>query len=185
MRPPDGLSRCFLACKRGPGTMVPLNEYEACQADEIAAWKSERPSLVMAAFRGLSRPLSRLAAKIVPDGTIRRVVAKAERCRRSSAVRKRSPAWPASAIFDELRELDARGMRPPGSDHQHARRSGSDDRGGHRRTRRSCHRDTEHPRALDRGAAVGLQDRVLLRISTGYRDRPAVRAGDPRALDGR
>jgi len=46
--------------------MVPLNEYEARQADEIAAWKSERPSLVMAAFRGLSRPLSRLAARVVP-----------------------------------------------------------------------------------------------------------------------
>ncbi len=58
--------------------MVPLNEYEARQADEIAAWKSERPSLVMAAFRGLSRPLSRLAARVVPDGTIRALVAKAE-----------------------------------------------------------------------------------------------------------
>jgi len=58
--------------------MVPLNEYEARQADEIAAWKSERPSLVMAAFRGMSRPLSRLAARVVPDGAIRALVAKAE-----------------------------------------------------------------------------------------------------------
>ena len=58
--------------------MVPLNEYEARQADEIAAWKSERPSLVMAAFRGLSRPLSRLAARVVPHETIRALVAKAE-----------------------------------------------------------------------------------------------------------
>ncbi len=58
--------------------MVPLNEYEARQADEIAAWKSERPSLVTAAFRGLSRPLSRLAARVVPDGTVRSLVAKAE-----------------------------------------------------------------------------------------------------------
>jgi EcsC protein family len=58
--------------------MVPLNEYEARQADEIAVWKSERPSLVMAAFRGLSRPLSRLAARVVPDGTIRALVSKAE-----------------------------------------------------------------------------------------------------------
>ncbi len=58
--------------------MIPLNEYEAGQADEIAAWKSERPSLAMAAFRGLSRPLSRVAARVVPDGTIRAVVAKAE-----------------------------------------------------------------------------------------------------------
>lgn len=58
--------------------MVPLNEYEARQADEIAAWKSERPSLVMAAFRGLSRPLSRLAARVVPRETIRALIAKAE-----------------------------------------------------------------------------------------------------------
>ena len=59
--------------------MVPLNEYEARQADEIAAWKAERPSLVMAAFRGLSRPLSRLAARVVPHATIRALIAKAER----------------------------------------------------------------------------------------------------------
>jgi hypothetical protein len=58
--------------------MIPLDEYEARQADEIAAWKSERPSLVMAAFRGVSRPLSRLLARIVPDETLRTVAAKAE-----------------------------------------------------------------------------------------------------------
>ena len=58
--------------------MVPLNEYEARQADEIAAWKAERPSLVMAAFRELSRPVSRLAARAVPQGTIRALVSKAE-----------------------------------------------------------------------------------------------------------
>jgi hypothetical protein len=58
--------------------MVPLDEYEAAQADEIAAWKSERPSLVMAAFRGISRPISRLASKVVPETTIRSLVGKAE-----------------------------------------------------------------------------------------------------------
>jgi hypothetical protein len=58
--------------------MIPLDEYEARQADEIAAWKSERPSLVMAAFRGVSRPLSRLLARIVPDETLGTVAAKAE-----------------------------------------------------------------------------------------------------------
>jgi hypothetical protein len=58
--------------------MIPLNEYEARQADEIAAWKSERPSLVMTAFRGMSRPLSRLAAKVVPEATIRSVMEKVE-----------------------------------------------------------------------------------------------------------
>src|SRR5271157_5774259 len=68
----------LLPARKAPGTMVPLNEYEARQADEIAAWKSERPSLVMAAFRGFSRPLSRLASRFVPGGTIRAVVAKAE-----------------------------------------------------------------------------------------------------------
>jgi hypothetical protein len=57
--------------------MNSLNEYEAQQADEIAAWKSERPSLVMAAFRGLSRPLSRLAAKVVPDTTVHELIEKA------------------------------------------------------------------------------------------------------------
>src|SRR4051794_6282458 len=58
--------------------MIPLDEYEAGQADEIAAWKSERPSLVMAAFRGISRPLSRLASKVVPEATVRSLVEKAE-----------------------------------------------------------------------------------------------------------
>ena len=58
--------------------MVPLNEYEASQADEIAAWKSERTSLVMEAFRGLSRPLSRLAARAVPHDAFVKLVAKAE-----------------------------------------------------------------------------------------------------------
>ncbi len=58
--------------------MIPLNEYEACQADEIAAWKSERPSLVMVAFRGLSRPLSRLASRAVPHDKFQVLVAKAE-----------------------------------------------------------------------------------------------------------
>jgi EcsC protein family len=58
--------------------MVPLNEYEARQADEIAEWKSERPSLVMAAFRGMSRPLSRLASKVIPRETIRSILDRAE-----------------------------------------------------------------------------------------------------------
>ncbi len=62
----------------GEFPMVPLNEYEARQADEIAAWKSERPSLVMAAFRGIGRPLSHLLARIVPDETVRSLAAKAE-----------------------------------------------------------------------------------------------------------
>jgi hypothetical protein len=58
--------------------MVPLNENEVRVADEIAAWKSERPSLVMAVFRGLSRPVSRLFARFIPDDTIRSLVTKAE-----------------------------------------------------------------------------------------------------------
>ncbi len=58
--------------------MVPLDEYEARQADEIAAWKSERPSLVMAAFRRLSQPLTRAAARAMPASTFGSVVLKAE-----------------------------------------------------------------------------------------------------------
>lgn len=58
--------------------MIPLDEYEAGQADEIAAWKSERPSLVMSAFRGVSRPISRVASKVVPQSTVRSLVEKAE-----------------------------------------------------------------------------------------------------------
>ncbi len=58
--------------------MIPLNEYEARQADEIAAWKSERPSLVMAAFRSLSRPLSQLASRAVPHDRFQALVSKAE-----------------------------------------------------------------------------------------------------------
>jgi hypothetical protein len=59
--------------------MVPLFEYEARQADEIAAWKSERPSLVMAAFRGISRPVSLLLARFVPDEALRSLATKAEK----------------------------------------------------------------------------------------------------------
>jgi len=58
--------------------MVPLTEYEARQADEIAAWKSERPSLLMAAFRGIGRPLSRLLTRAVPDKTVGSLAVKAE-----------------------------------------------------------------------------------------------------------
>lgn len=58
--------------------MVPLTQYEARQADEIAAWKSERPSVLMAAFRGIGRPLSRLLARAVPEKAVRALAVKAE-----------------------------------------------------------------------------------------------------------
>jgi hypothetical protein len=58
--------------------MIPLNEYEAQQADEIAAWKSERPSLVMTAFRRLSQPLTRAAARVMPASAFQSVVLKAD-----------------------------------------------------------------------------------------------------------
>jgi hypothetical protein len=58
--------------------MVALTAYEARQADEIAAWKSERPSRLMAAFRGIGRPLSRLLARAVPATTVRSLAVKAE-----------------------------------------------------------------------------------------------------------
>jgi len=58
--------------------MVPLTEYEARQADEIADWKTERPSLLMAAFRGVGRPLSRFVSRLVPGKTVGSLAVKAE-----------------------------------------------------------------------------------------------------------
>ena len=143
--------------------MVPLNEYEARQADEIAAWKAERPSLVMAASR-VEPAASRLAARVVPHGTIRG----ARRQGRSDVgeVRRTGRDCPHGGRPRHSRTArpDTRGMRPPGRNHQHARPAAGDDGGGHRRTRRSCHRDAERSRALDRGGAVHLQDRVLLPV---------------------
>jgi hypothetical protein len=58
--------------------MEPLNDYEAARAREIAAWKSERPSLLMAAFRGVGRPLSRLLVRFVPDSAVHSLAMKAD-----------------------------------------------------------------------------------------------------------
>ncbi len=46
--------------------MPPLNDHEAEQVRAIALWKSERPSRLLESYRVLTRPLSRLAAKVVP-----------------------------------------------------------------------------------------------------------------------
>ena len=58
--------------------MSTLNDYEASEVREIALWKSERPSLLMESYRGLFRPLSRLAARVVPKGLARKALAKVE-----------------------------------------------------------------------------------------------------------
>ena len=50
--------------------MVPLETDQARQFDEIAAWKSERASLVMAAFRRVAAPFLLSLARAVPDKTL-------------------------------------------------------------------------------------------------------------------
>jgi EcsC protein family len=54
--------------------MIPLNAYEDAQVREIASWKSERPSYLLESYRGLSRPFSKLIAKIVPKDLARKAL---------------------------------------------------------------------------------------------------------------
>ncbi len=164
--------------------MVPLNEYEARQADEVAAWKSERPSLVMAAFRGLSRPLSRLAARVVPHGTVRALVAKAEAMSEKFGGPEEIARMAGVHDIRELRdrtleECDRLAVTISTPAQRQAMMEGAIAGLGGVVT------ETLNVPVLLTAALRSLQDRVLLRLSTGYRDRPAVRAGDPRALDGR
>ncbi len=57
---------------------MPLSDYEAEQVRQISLWKSERPSLFMDAYRGLSRPISRLVARVVPKGMVHKALAEVE-----------------------------------------------------------------------------------------------------------
>jgi hypothetical protein len=59
--------------------MVELTPDEARQVEEIALWKSERPSFLLAGFRGLSRPLTRLFTKVVRPEVVTRALAAMER----------------------------------------------------------------------------------------------------------
>ena len=98
--------------------MIPLNEYEARQADEIAAWKSERPSLVMTAFRGLGRPLSRLLARIVPDETLQTLAAKAEEFSTRYSAPDEIARKAGVGDLSELRSWTLRRVRFPCGNHQ-------------------------------------------------------------------
>lgn len=50
--------------------MPTLTDHEAEQVREIALWKSERPSLLLASYRSLVSPFSKLFARIVPEGMV-------------------------------------------------------------------------------------------------------------------
>ena len=121
--------------------MIPLDEYEAGQADEIAAWKSERPSLVMAAFRGISRPLSRLASKVVPEATVRSLVEKAEHLSERFGGQEEVARRAGIRDIRELRTRTLAGVRSPGRHRQCPCRASGDDRGGRRWRGRGDHRD--------------------------------------------
>jgi hypothetical protein len=54
--------------------MSSLNAYEEAQVREISRWKSERPSYLLERYRGLSRPFSKLIARIVPKDLARRAM---------------------------------------------------------------------------------------------------------------
>jgi hypothetical protein len=54
--------------------MSTLSAYEEAQVRAIASWKSERPSLILDAYRGLCRPLSKLIVTIVPKGLARQAL---------------------------------------------------------------------------------------------------------------
>jgi hypothetical protein len=58
--------------------MTTLNDHEAAAVREIALWKSERPSLLLAGYRSLSRPLSKLLARAVPKHLAKDALAKIE-----------------------------------------------------------------------------------------------------------
>jgi EcsC protein family len=100
--------------------MVPLTDYEARQADEIAAWKSERPSRLMAAFRGIGRPISRLLARAVPETTVRALAVKAEAMSKSligppEISLDRGQKEPSETLFWSLAECDALAITISGS----------------------------------------------------------------------
>ena len=54
-----------------------LNEYEAAQVREIAAWKSEPPHPISELFRKTSLPVTRAIERMIPDAVMRAAVEKA------------------------------------------------------------------------------------------------------------
>jgi len=59
--------------------MKALNDYEVEQVEAIAAWKSERPSVLMDSFRSLARPLANLFKKAVPGRAVRAILNEVEK----------------------------------------------------------------------------------------------------------
>jgi hypothetical protein len=55
-----------------------LNDYEALQIREIAAWKSEQSSFILQSYRGLCRPFSKFLATVVPKGLARKALAEVQ-----------------------------------------------------------------------------------------------------------
>jgi hypothetical protein len=58
--------------------MAELSPYELQQIEEIANWKSERPSLVMSAYRAITNPLTNLFTHVLPVAVVRAIIAKAQ-----------------------------------------------------------------------------------------------------------
>ncbi len=58
---------------------VQLTAYETKQIEEIALWKSERPSHILATFRALSRPFTKLFTKVVPPSAVRKTLEAVEK----------------------------------------------------------------------------------------------------------
>jgi hypothetical protein len=58
--------------------MVELTAYESQQVEEIANWKSERPSLVMSAYRAITNPLTSVFTRVLPVPLVRALIAKTE-----------------------------------------------------------------------------------------------------------
>ncbi|HEY2159574.1 MAG TPA: EcsC family protein, partial [Isosphaeraceae bacterium] len=54
--------------------MAELTPYEAVQVEAISEWKSERPSTLAEAIRGLTWPLTKLVAKAVPSDRLGLIV---------------------------------------------------------------------------------------------------------------
>jgi hypothetical protein len=59
--------------------MKPLSDHEAEQVREISYWKSEGPSLLMEAYRGLSRPISKAIARVVPKELVHKALVEVEK----------------------------------------------------------------------------------------------------------
>jgi len=58
--------------------MAELSPYEAQQVEEIARWKSERPSLILSAYRAMTNPFTYVFEKALPGHMVRGLIEKAE-----------------------------------------------------------------------------------------------------------